>query len=119
MFGCLIIGEHKSQGAPGNTQSETKLKNLLNGSEYVVSYLDKDGDSMLLGDVPWEMFIGNCKRLRILKSSEAIGLGEYLRTSIIELHLQNNCVPLTVIIKGYDNNFLSYNNVPFPAPIEE
>ncbi|KRX11827.1 Auxin-induced protein AUX28, partial [Trichinella nelsoni] len=28
---------------------------LLNGSEYVPTYEDKDGDWMLVGDVPWEM----------------------------------------------------------------
>lgn len=34
------------------------------------TYEDKDGDWMLVGDVPWEMFISSCKRLRIIKASE-------------------------------------------------
>ncbi|KAJ0078774.1 hypothetical protein Patl1_23295 [Pistacia atlantica] len=46
-----------------------------NGSEHVPTYEDKDGDWMLVGDVPWEMFITSCKRLRIMKGSEARGLG--------------------------------------------
>ncbi|KAK8570128.1 hypothetical protein V6N13_002826 [Hibiscus sabdariffa] len=46
-----------------------------NGSEYAPTYEDKDGDWMLVGDVPWEMFISSCKRLRIMKGSEARGLG--------------------------------------------
>ena len=46
-----------------------------NRSEFVPTYEDKDGDWMLLGDVPWEMFIVSCKRLRIMKGSEAKGLG--------------------------------------------
>ncbi|KAJ6413801.1 hypothetical protein OIU84_006577 [Salix udensis] len=46
-----------------------------NGSEHVPTYEDKDGDWMLVGDVPWEMFINSCKRLRIMKESEARGLG--------------------------------------------
>ncbi|PIN25819.1 hypothetical protein CDL12_01443 [Handroanthus impetiginosus] len=46
-----------------------------NGSEYAPTYEDKDGDWMLVGDVPWEMFITSCKRLRIMKGSEARGLG--------------------------------------------
>ncbi|XP_074316149.1 auxin-induced protein 22D-like [Silene latifolia] len=46
-----------------------------NGSEYAPTYEDKDGDWMLVGDVPWEMFIISCKRFRIMKSSEAKGLG--------------------------------------------
>ncbi|KAG7997932.1 hypothetical protein I3843_01G232600 [Carya illinoinensis] len=40
-------------------------------SEQVPIYEDKDGDWMLVGDVPWEMFIESCKRLRIMKRSEA------------------------------------------------
>ncbi|KAF7805206.1 auxin-induced protein 22D [Senna tora] len=46
-----------------------------NGSEYVPTYQDKDGDWMLVGDVPWDMFATSCKRLRIMKASEAKGLG--------------------------------------------
>ncbi|KAJ0610405.1 putative transcription factor interactor and regulator AUX-IAA family [Helianthus annuus] len=47
-----------------------------NGSQHVPTYEDKDGDWMLVGDVPWEMFISSCKRLRIMKSCEARGLGD-------------------------------------------
>ncbi|KAJ0981639.1 hypothetical protein J5N97_009894 [Dioscorea zingiberensis] len=46
----------------------------FNGFEYAITYEDKDGDWMLAGDVPWEMFICSCKRLRIMKGSEARGL---------------------------------------------
>lgn len=49
-----------------------------NGSEYAPTYEDKDGDWMLVGDVPWNMFISSCKRLRIMKGSEARGLGCFL-----------------------------------------
>nr|P32294.1 RecName: Full=Auxin-induced protein 22B; AltName: Full=Indole-3-acetic acid-induced protein ARG4 [Vigna radiata var. radiata]BAA03309.1 hypothetical protein [Vigna radiata var. radiata] len=45
------------------------------GSEYAPTYEDKDGDWMLVGDVPWDMFVTSCKRLRIMKGSEARGLG--------------------------------------------
>ncbi|GFP85829.1 auxin-induced protein 22b [Phtheirospermum japonicum] len=45
------------------------------GSEYATAYEDKDGDWMLVGDVPWDMFMSSCKRLRIMKGSEARGLG--------------------------------------------
>ncbi|PWZ56205.1 Auxin-responsive protein IAA31 [Zea mays] len=45
-------------------------------SDFAVTYEDKDGDLMLVGDVPFGMFIGTCKRLRIMKGSEArLGLG--------------------------------------------
>ncbi|XP_015078269.1 auxin-responsive protein IAA3-like [Solanum pennellii] len=45
------------------------------GSDYVLTYEDKDGDWMLVGDVPLDMFINSCKRLRIMKGSDAKGLG--------------------------------------------
>ncbi|XP_019161782.1 PREDICTED: auxin-induced protein 22D-like [Ipomoea nil] len=41
--------------------------NMNNGSDYAPTYEDKDGDWMLAGDVPWEMFVNNCKRLRLMK----------------------------------------------------
>ncbi|KAI4364081.1 hypothetical protein MLD38_020218 [Melastoma candidum] len=42
------------------------------GFKYVSTYEDKDGDWMLVGDVPWEMFVESCRRLRMMKGQEAI-----------------------------------------------
>jgi auxin-responsive protein IAA len=39
--------------------------------QHALAYEDKDGDLMLAGDVPWEMFICSCKKLRIMRGSEA------------------------------------------------
>ncbi|KAK4252836.1 hypothetical protein QN277_010981 [Acacia crassicarpa] len=58
LFDCHGIGE--------------ALKGVDN-SEVVPIYEDRDGDWMLVGDVPWEMFIESCKRLRIMRRSEAKG----------------------------------------------
>ncbi|CAK9174572.1 unnamed protein product [Ilex paraguariensis] len=75
MFSCFTIGQCGSHGLPAREGlSESRLMDLLHGSEYVLTYEDKDGDWMLVGDVPWEMFTGSCSRLRIMKGSEAIGL---------------------------------------------
>ncbi|KQJ85960.1 hypothetical protein BRADI_4g02600v3 [Brachypodium distachyon] len=52
MFSSFTIGNCGSQGMNG--MNESKLMDLLNGSEYVPTYEDKDGDWMLVGDVPWE-----------------------------------------------------------------
>ncbi|KAG9144979.1 hypothetical protein Leryth_017439 [Lithospermum erythrorhizon] len=52
------------------------IMGLLDGSsDFVLTYEDKDGDWMLVGDVPWEMFLNSVKRLRIMKTSGANGLG--------------------------------------------
>lgn len=74
MFSCFTIGQY-GQGLAGKEHlSESHLMDLLHGSEYVLTYEDKDGDWMLVGDVPWEMFTDSCRRLRIMKGSDAIGL---------------------------------------------
>ena len=46
-------GNCESQGMK-DFMNESKLMDLLNSSDYVPSYEDKDGDWMLVGDVPWE-----------------------------------------------------------------
>ncbi|KAF3441953.1 hypothetical protein FNV43_RR15869 [Rhamnella rubrinervis] len=59
----------------------SKLMKAVKGIEYVPTYEDKDGDLMLVGDVPWKMFIESCKRIRLMKSSEAVGLAPETSTS--------------------------------------
>ncbi|KAI3732617.1 hypothetical protein L1987_63824 [Smallanthus sonchifolius] len=73
MFSSFTIGTCGSHGLK-DFMNESKLMDLLNNSDYVPTYEDKDGDWMLVGDVPWEMFVDSCKRLRIMKGKEAIGL---------------------------------------------
>ncbi|TKY52689.1 Auxin-induced protein AUX28 [Spatholobus suberectus] len=73
MFSSFTIGNCESQGFK-DFMNESKLMDLLNSSDYVPTYEDRDGDWMLVGDVPWEMFVESCKRLRIMKGKEAIGL---------------------------------------------
>ncbi|KAL2994203.1 hypothetical protein AAZX31_10G153100 [Glycine max] len=53
MFSSFTIEKCGSQGMK-DFMNETKLIDLLNGSDYVPTYQDKDGDWMLVGDVPWE-----------------------------------------------------------------
>lgn len=54
MLGC-DTGRCGSHGLPERDGlSESRLMDLLNGSEYVLTYEDKDADWMLVGDVPWE-----------------------------------------------------------------
>ncbi|KAE8704764.1 Auxin-induced protein AUX28 [Hibiscus syriacus] len=73
MFSSFTMGNYGSQGMI-DFMNESKLMDLLNSSDYMPTYEDEDGDWMLVGDVPWQMFVDSCKRLRIMKGSEAIGL---------------------------------------------
>ncbi|XP_028765538.1 auxin-responsive protein IAA11 isoform X1 [Neltuma alba] len=53
--------------------------NLLDeSSNFVLTYEDKEGDWMLVGDVPWDMFLNSVRRLRIMRTSEANGLAPRL-----------------------------------------
>ncbi|GAA0157515.1 hypothetical protein LIER_14767 [Lithospermum erythrorhizon] len=56
----------------GHVKKQSKL--LDGSSEFVLTYEDKEEDWMLVGDVPWEMFVNTVRRLRIMKTSEANGL---------------------------------------------
>ncbi|XP_039017771.1 auxin-responsive protein IAA13-like isoform X2 [Hibiscus syriacus] len=59
-------------------EPSTMASKLLDGSsEFVLTYEDKEGDWMLVGDVPWRMFVSSVRRLRIMRTSEANGLGMY------------------------------------------
>ncbi|KZV44597.1 hypothetical protein F511_30301 [Dorcoceras hygrometricum] len=55
MFSCFPLGKCGPQGAPNKERlSENKMSDLLHGTDYVLTYEDKDGDWMLVGDVPWK-----------------------------------------------------------------
>ncbi|KAJ1699476.1 hypothetical protein LUZ63_007988 [Rhynchospora breviuscula] len=53
LFGCFSLGEILRMDGKYTM-------------EYTIAYEDKDGDLMLLGDVPWEIFLSACKKLRIM-----------------------------------------------------
>ncbi|ESQ32124.1 hypothetical protein EUTSA_v10005725mg [Eutrema salsugineum] len=36
--------------------------------QYTLVYEDTEGDKVLVGDVPWEMFVSTVKRLHVLKT---------------------------------------------------
>ncbi|CAA6671633.1 unnamed protein product [Spirodela intermedia] len=66
LFGGLLAAQREKKEA---------LTGLLDGSgEYTLVYEDEEGDKLLVGDVPWEMFVSSVKRLRVLKSSELLEL---------------------------------------------
>lgn len=74
MFSCFITGQYASKGHGKQDGLGESQSTDLHNAEFVLTYEDKDGDWMLVGDVPWKMFTENCRKLRIMKGSEAIGL---------------------------------------------
>ncbi|XP_039024029.1 auxin-responsive protein IAA2-like isoform X2 [Hibiscus syriacus] len=74
----LFSGLLAAQTDPSTTQNESTIKevakadagSLAAGGEYTLIYEDDEGDRVLVGDVPWHMFVSTAKRLHVLKSSE-------------------------------------------------
>lgn len=79
VFDLNVFDAQRDSPAGGidNKQEEQKpITGLLDGSgEYTLVYEDNEGDRMLVGDVPWHMFVSTVKRLRVLKSSDLPTLG--------------------------------------------
>ncbi|KAG2315780.1 hypothetical protein Bca4012_066631 [Brassica carinata] len=68
LFRGLLAAQRDTSGGEGE---EKPIIGLLDGNgEFTLTYEDNEGDKMLVGDVPWDMFISSVKRLRVIKSSE-------------------------------------------------
>ncbi|WZZ77208.1 auxin-responsive protein IAA17-like [Brassica napus] len=74
MFSSFTMGNNGGEEGMIDFMNERKVMDTVSSWDYVPSYEDKDGDWMLVGDVPWPMFVDTCKRLRLMKGSDAIGL---------------------------------------------
>nr|AVQ94636.1 Aux/IAA28 [Carya cathayensis] len=73
LFRGLLAAQRDSRedGIQKKQEEDKAITGLLVGSgEYTLVYEDNEGDRMLVGDVPWHMFVSTVKRLRVLKSSE-------------------------------------------------
>lgn len=71
----LFSGLLAVQGNSSATESKMEEPKIIEGSiagngEYTLVYEDDEGDRILVGDVPWNMFVSSARRLRVLKSSE-------------------------------------------------
>ncbi|KAE8684306.1 Auxin-responsive protein IAA18 [Hibiscus syriacus] len=84
LFRGLLAAQRDSSagGIVNKEDGEKAITGVLDGSgEYTLVYEDNEGDSMLVGDVPWHMFVSKVKRLRALKSSELSLLRRECRTA--------------------------------------
>ncbi|AEE75827.1 phytochrome-associated protein 1 [Arabidopsis thaliana] len=68
LFRGLLAAQRDISDGQGE---EKPIIGLLDGKgEFTLTYEDNEGDKMLVGDVPWQMFVSSVKRLRVIKSSE-------------------------------------------------
>ncbi|GLT25490.1 hypothetical protein SLA2020_006140 [Shorea laevis] len=71
--GLLAVQRNSSSTQNGSKieeSSKTSEESLAGSEEYTLVYEDEEGDRILVGDVPWEMFVSSATRLLVLKSSE-------------------------------------------------
>ncbi|OAY26774.1 auxin-responsive protein IAA2 [Manihot esculenta] len=92
--GLLAAQRENSTARNGNKINEAKANSGSSGTrsgEYTLVYEDSEGDRILVGDVPWHMFVSTAKRLRVLKSYElsteqlSVGSGEKEKTPLSSL----------------------------------
>ncbi|CAM0946124.1 unnamed protein product [Alopecurus aequalis] len=66
-----LLAAQKDPGTKECHQEELAISGLLDGTgEYTLVYEDYEGDRVLVGDVPWGMFVSSAKRLRVLRTSD-------------------------------------------------
>ncbi|KAJ8494061.1 hypothetical protein OPV22_015782 [Ensete ventricosum] len=70
-----LLAAQKDTPQNENEEAKQAFVGLLDGSgEYTLVYEDNEGDKMLVGGVPWDVFVSTVKRLRVLKSSDLTAL---------------------------------------------
>ncbi|URE02531.1 AUX/IAA family [Musa troglodytarum] len=68
-----LLAAQKDPSTAETMKDEEKqvFTGLLDGTgEYSLIYEDNEGDRMLVGDVPWDMFVSTAKRLRVIRSTD-------------------------------------------------
>ncbi|VAH22710.1 unnamed protein product [Triticum turgidum subsp. durum] len=79
MFSCFITGKSSScKTSTRDRLTDGSRADALQDQEYVLTYEDKDADWMLVGDLPWDLFTTTCRKLRIMRGSDAAGMGMYV-----------------------------------------
>ncbi|KAG8070234.1 hypothetical protein GUJ93_ZPchr0006g41852 [Zizania palustris] len=69
--GLLAAQQAPLAGEAKVCPQEVAISGLLDGTgKYTLVYEDYEGDRVLVGDVPWGMFVSSVKRLRVLKTSD-------------------------------------------------
>ncbi|CAO2209591.1 unnamed protein product [Urochloa humidicola] len=68
--GLLAAQRDPAVGRRSGEEAAEEGEEPVIGGEYTLVYEDEEGDRVLVGDVPWEMFMATAKRLRVLKSSD-------------------------------------------------
>ncbi|KAL5232579.1 hypothetical protein ABZP36_031355 [Zizania latifolia] len=75
MFSCFITGKSSSRKTSRRDRlTDGSRADALKDQEYVLTYEDKDADWMLVGDLPWDLFTTICRKLRIMRGSDAAGM---------------------------------------------
>ncbi|XP_020590955.1 auxin-responsive protein IAA11-like [Phalaenopsis equestris] len=76
----LNVSRFRKSALSLNASRNGMFSKLLDGSsEFALIYEDEDGDWLLVGDVPWGMFLRTARRLRIMKTMDSFGIDESVK----------------------------------------
>uniref|UniRef100_A0A7N0T5N2 Auxin-responsive protein n=1 Tax=Kalanchoe fedtschenkoi TaxID=63787 RepID=A0A7N0T5N2_KALFE len=71
LFKDLLAAQRYGAGEKAKMAENPAVTLLSNKrEEYTLVYEDNEGDRMLVGDVPWHMFVSAATRLRVMRASE-------------------------------------------------
>ncbi|XP_047055525.1 auxin-responsive protein IAA5-like [Lolium rigidum] len=74
MFSCFITGQSALRKPSAKDRLTNGKADSLQDQEFVLTYEDKDADWMLVGDLPWDLFTTICRKLKIMRGSDAAGI---------------------------------------------
>ncbi|PON71363.1 AUX/IAA protein [Trema orientale] len=90
-----LLAAQRDYSASERMEETEDAKAVTNG-ECTLVYEDNEGDMMLVGDVPWQMFVSTAKRLRVLKTAEL----STLKLSCNTIQIEKTPLDPTMVIGG-------------------
>ncbi|XP_078431927.1 indole-3-acetic acid inducible 18 isoform X2 [Wolffia australiana] len=66
-----LLAAQTNEVSSGGRDRRKAFSGPIDGSgDFTLVYEDLEGDVLLVGDVPWDMFVAGVKRLRVMRSSD-------------------------------------------------
>ncbi|OEL17234.1 Auxin-responsive protein IAA5 [Dichanthelium oligosanthes] len=102
MFSCFITGQSGLRKSSSKEMLTNGTKaDALQDQEYVLTYEDKDADWMLVGDLPWDLFTTICRKLKIMRGSDAVGKAIILISGSLLLEYDSELCPFACSPKNH------------------
>uniref|UniRef100_M4DD43 Auxin-responsive protein n=1 Tax=Brassica campestris TaxID=3711 RepID=M4DD43_BRACM len=64
----VVAADHKMIIEEEDQNEWAEEEDMCSEKSHVLTYADKEGDWIMVGDVPWEMFLSSVRRLKISRT---------------------------------------------------